>query len=464
MGSLMGSLEIALQSLLAQQGALEVTSNNIANANTPGYARQVPVFEEEPTILEGSLVFGEGVTLQQVQSVRDNVLNLQLDQATGAQAQVNAYLGGMNEVATVFNETQGAGLQNAISQFFNSFQTLSTDPTSSTLRQAVLTAGQNLASAFNQASASLGQTTASLNRSVVGDAGQINQLTSQIAALNPQIAEAQAAGQSTGSLVDQRDQLISQLSGLVDTSVVDAGNGNVTVTTANGTPLVVGAQSFALTTQVNSTTGNEDVFSQGTDITASIQSGDLGGLIQARDQGVAQAETNLDNLAASLISSVNTQSAKGFDLKGKAGGNFFAPFQPGPGGSNAGAAAQFAVAISDPSLIAASSDGTAGSNGNALALANLQNTAIIDGQDPSDFYSNFVAGIGNQVSTATAQQQATGLVVAQLQNQQTNLSGVDLDQEAANLQMYQNAYNAAAQVVAVINTLTQTTINMGNGA
>jgi len=464
MGGLMGSLEIALQSLLAQQGALEVTSNNIANANTPGYSRQTPVFEEEPPIVDGSLVFGQGVSLQQVQSIRDNVLNLQLNQATGTQSQLDSFLGGMNQVATIFNETQGAGLQNVISQFYNSFQQLSANPTDVTLRQAVLTAGQNLATAFNQTSASLGQIRTSLDQSVVQGVSQVNQLTSQIAALNPQIAAAQAAGQSTGSLVDQRNQLISQLSGLVDTSITDAGNGNVTVSTADGTPLVVGNQSFALTTQLDTKTGTQHVFSQGTDITDSIQSGELGGLIQARDQGVAQAQTNLDNLAAGLISSTNTQHAKGFDLSGVAGGNFFAPFTPGAGGSNAGAAAQFAMAITDPSKIAASSDGTAGSNGNALAMANLQSAVVVNGQDANDFYSNLVAGIGNQVSTATAQQTAAGLVVRQLQNQRDNISGVNLDEEAANLQVYQNAYNAAAQVVAAINTLTQTTINMATGA
>jgi flagellar hook-associated protein 1 len=464
MGGLMGSLQIAIQSLLADQGALEVTGNNISNVNTPGYSRQIPVFVEEPSITEGSLVFGQGVGLQQVQSVRDNVLELQLNQETGTQSQLNAYLGGMNQVATVFNETQGAGLQNVLSQFFNSFQELSTNPADTTLRQAVITAGQNLATAFNQASASLGQTRTSLDQSVVQDVTQVNQLTSQIAALNPQIAEAQGLGQSTGALVDQRTQLIRQLSGLIDTSVTDAGNGNVTVSTADGTALVVGNQSFGLTAQLDTQTGTQHVFSQGTDITESIQSGDLGGLIQARDQGVASAQTNLDNLAASVISAVNTQHAKGFDLSGAKGGNFFVPFTAGSSGTNAGAAAQFAVAITDPSQVAASSDGTSGSNGNAVALANLQSTAIINGQNPGDFYSNFVAGIGNQVSTATAQQTAAGLVVTQLQNQRTNISGVSLDEEAANLQMYQNAYNASAQVVAAINTLTQTTISMVSGA
>jgi flagellar hook-associated protein 1 len=457
MGGLTGSLQIAVQSLLAEQGALEVTSNNISNANTPGYSRQTPVLVEEPSIHEGSLVFGEGVGLQQVKSVRDNVLELQLNQETGTQSQVNSYLGGMNQVATVFNETQGAGLQNVISQFFNSFQQLSTNPTDTTLRQAVVTAGQNLATAFNQASASLGQIRTSLDQSVVQDVTQVNQLTSQIAALNPQVAAAQATGQSTGSLVDQRNQLISQLSGLVDTSVIDAGNGNVTISTADGAPLVVGNQSFALTTQPDAETGTEHVFSQGTDITESIQSGDLAGLIQARDQGVAGTQTNLDNLAASIISSVNSQQAAGVDLSGNPGAAFFT----GSLGSNIAVANNFL-----PSQIAAAtSDGTS-SNGNAVALANLQNapSPIINGQDPVDFYSNLVAGIGNQVSTATAQQTAVGLVVTQLQNQRDNISGVSLDEEAANLQMYQNAYNASAQVVAAINTLTQTTINMATGA
>ncbi|MGH9351752.1 MAG: flagellar hook-associated protein FlgK, partial [Terriglobia bacterium] len=234
MGNLSSSLNIALQSLMADQAAIDVTSNNIANANTPGYSRQRPVFDAEPPVTYGNVDFGMGASLQQVQSVTDPVLELQIDQQTQNQGQLSSYLNAMQQVSSVFNETQGAGLQSALSQFFSSFQELSTNPTDTTLRQSVLNAGQSLATAFNQASTSLGQISGSLDQSVVQTVGQVNQLTSQIAQLDAQIGKLPINTQSTGSLQDQRAQLINQLSGLVGVSITNLDNGIVSITTASG--------------------------------------------------------------------------------------------------------------------------------------------------------------------------------------------------------------------------------------
>ena len=160
------------------------------------------------------------------------------------------------------------------------------------------------------------------------------------------------------------------------------------------------------------------------------------------------------NLAAGIVNSVNAQNLKGYDLNGAKGVDFLQPVvQPTPG-SNAGAAENMAVAITDPSQVAASSDGTEGDNANALALANIQNEDIVDGQTATDFYSDLVSTVGNDVSTATDEQESVGLVLTQLQNQQSDTSGVSLDEEAANLILYQRAYEAAAEVVSAINNLT----------
>ena len=115
--------------------------------------------------------------------------------------------------------------------------------------------------------------------------------------------------------------------------------------------------------------------------------------------------------------------------------------------------------ITDPSKVAASSDGSVGSSGNLQNFTNLQTQNIINGQTIQSYYANFVAGIGNKVSTASASLEATGLVVQQLQNQQSSVSGVSLDEEAANLVKYQQAYEAAAQVVATIDSLSDYIIN-----
>jgi flagellar hook-associated protein 1 FlgK len=457
MGTLSGSLSIALQALSADQGAVAVTTNNVANANTPGYAREVPVFQENPPLTYGSLQFGTGVSLGQTQSIRDNILQIRIDQEGQQGGQLDSFVSSMQQMQTLFNEASGVGLQTPITSFFNSWQQLASDPTNLNYRQNVLTSAQNLAEAFHQISAGLTSQQTNLDLSVQQSVTQVNQLTTQIAKLNGQVAAMSGAGQDASGLVDQRDQLIQQLSGLVDVSYVSSGNNGLTLTTTSGAPLVVGNQSFSLTTGTDPTTGLTHIYSQGTDITSSIASGQLAGELEARDQQIPATLASLDTLAAGIANAVNTQSAAGYDLSGNPGGNFFVP--PPAGGTGAAAALQ--VAITDPALVAASSDGTTGSNGNANAMAALANQAIVAGQTPASYYSGVVFQIGNTVSNAQMEQSANHLVLQQLENQRGALSGVSLDQEAANLIQYQQAYDAMARVITIISDLTQSAVQLG---
>jgi flagellar hook-associated protein 1 FlgK len=200
----------------------------------------------------------------------------------------------------------------------------------------------------------------------------------------------------------------------------------------------------------------QHVFSQGLDITAKLTGGQLAGQLQIRDREIPKLQNSLDALASGLANGVNTQHQAGFDLNGAAGGNFFAP--PPIGG--AGGAASFAVAITDPTKIAASASGAIGDNANANAILALQNQAVASGQTPINFYSSVVFQLGNDISSAQTEQQSGGLVLSQIQNLQGGISGVDINEEAANLIRFQNAYQASAQVSSVIDTLMQTTINL----
>jgi flagellar hook-associated protein 1 FlgK len=409
----------------------------------------------------GSLVVGRGVSLESVQTIRDQVLELRIQQEAQHQGQLDAFVGGMNQVQALFNDAGGSGLQDVLSKFFASVQSLSTDPTNLTMRQAVLDAAQNLADQFHVEASGLQQVQSGLDQSVLQDVGQINRLTSQIAHINAQLERLLPADPSASTFIDQRNSLISHLSSLVGVSVTNVNDGSVTLTTSTGTALVLGQQSLALQTQVDPSSGLEHVYAQGKDITSTLAGGQLGGTLQARDQVVPSVQAQLDNLAASLGSAFNAQHAKGFDLSGGQGSSFFVPFVAPSPGSNAGAAAKFAVAITDPSKIAASSDGTTGSNGNALALNNLQNQTIVGGQTVTGYYATLVGTIGSQAASAISQQQAEQLVVQQLQNQRASVSGVSLDEEAANLVKFQQAYDAAARVFSIVDQLTQTTISMG---
>jgi flagellar hook-associated protein 1 FlgK len=448
------SLSIAVQALQAEQGALSVTTNNISNVNTPGYSRQVAVLNEAPTFQENGTTFGGGVTMEQFQSVRDQLLQLRIYEETQQQSNSQTQLNALNQLQGIFSDpTQGVG--GALSAFFNSISQLSTNPTDSNARQAVLTSANNLANSFHQAVTGLNTIGTGLDQAVPQTVDQINRLTTQIAKLNGQVAQLQGLGQDPGTIQDQRDELVRQLSGLVNVNVTQSEHG-LTLTTGNGVPLVVANQSYALQANANNSVLEHVYSAQGQDITSQITGGQLGGTIQIRDQVLPQLFTQLNNLASQFTTSFNTVHQAGFDAAGNPGGNFFTPQA-----SATDAAANFGVAITDPSLIAASSDGSVGSNGNLTQLIALRDQQLPSGASPTDLYSNLVLQVGNLGANAQSDVTSTNASVQQLTDQRSSVSGVSLDEETTNMIRYQRAYEAGARVVTTVDSMFDTLMAMG---
>jgi flagellar hook-associated protein 1 FlgK len=457
MSSITSVLSSATQSLLADTGALEITNNNIANANTPGYSRQIPVFQEAAPTDDGNLSVGNGVVLEGYQSVRDELVSSQIQQETQSQSSANAQLNTLQQIEPTFTtSTQDIGTE--MSALFTSLSGLSTNPSSSAERQAVLAAGNNLATAFNAASNVLTTQQTALNSPVTQDVSQINQLTQQIAALNPQIAGLTSTGQDPGSLQDQQDQLVLKLSALTNVSTTQTAQGE-TLTTGNGTALVVGSQSYALQTATG-TDGMQHVLDQnGADITTTISGGDLGGMIQMRDTTIPGLLNQLDTLANQFGTAFNAAQAKGFDQNGAVGANFFT--LPATVSGSAGA---ISMAITNPTKIAASSDGTAGSNGNVANFSAVQSNTLPGGNTPGDAYANMVYQVGSLTSNANAESTATAASLLQLNDQLSSVSGVSVDQEATNLITFQTAYQAAARVISTMQAMFSVTMTMGTAA
>ena len=454
MGSLSSSMWIAAQALEADQGALDTTSNNIANQNTPGYSRELALFTEAAPTIEGNINYGNGVVLQQIQSVRDQVLQLRIGEENQQQGSAQAQYGTLQQVQNLFSSpTQGIGAD--FTAFFNSISQLSTDPTNLAARQGVLTAAQNLASDFNSTEQNLDSIQSGLNKTVQQNVIQINSLTRQIAQLNEKVGQMQKLGQDPGTLGDQEAQLIQQLSQLTNVNQIQTENG-LTLTTGNGTPLVVGGQSFALQTTAGPS-GMTDISAQGQDITSSLQGGQLGGNLQIRDTVIPGLLTQIDNLASQFTTSINAAQASGFDLNGKAGQPLFTDT------SGPGAASNLKVAITDPSLIAASSDGTLGSNGNLANLLAVQTQALPSGANPLDTYSSLVSQTGNLTAQTQADVTASTASLNQLNSQLGAETGVNLNEETTNLMNYQRAFQAAARVVTTVDALTQSVLDMGSG-
>jgi len=455
MSSLFGTLSIALSGLSVSEQEMATTSNNVANANTTGYSREVPVVMAGDPIVEGSLSFGTGVVLQKIESLRDPILQIQMNQAKQQNGALNASLTQLQQIQTQF-ASSSSGIGADISNFFNSLQQLSPDPSDLELRQGVLTAADNLATDFHTAASSLQTQRSNIDLNVVQSVSQVNSLTAQIASVDRQISTLQNANQPTGTLVDTQNSLIQQLSGLIDVQVIPTDQG-ITLATSNGTTLVSGSQSFALSTQLGNLDNVQQVMAGSQDITGSLTGGSLAGLIQIRDQEIPSIGSSLDQLAAGLATNLNTANRNGTDLNGAVGGNIFAT----PPVDGVGAAATMAVTMTDPSLIAASSDGTTGSNGNLANLSAVADQALANGQTPIDFYASIVFQVGNDTSNTSADVDSSSLILQQLQDENGSISGVSLNEEAANLIQYQTAYQAAAHVVSTVNLLLLDAVNLG---
>src|SRR5215471_8662143 len=228
MPGLTGILDIGKQALLTQQLALQVTSNNISNVNTPGYSRQRGALQERPPVQTQAGPIGTGVQMTSVEAARDQFLEARLSsviQTTGKEETVTGYL---NQVQSVFGLSQ-AGVGDALSKFFNSFSALANDPTSSSLRYGVISAGQNLAVMFNDATKQLSDIQQNADTAVIDTVNQINNLSAKIAALNVQINNTEAAGVHANDLRDQRMEAVKDLSSLVDIHYYESSDGTFSV-------------------------------------------------------------------------------------------------------------------------------------------------------------------------------------------------------------------------------------------
>jgi flagellar hook-associated protein 1 FlgK len=456
MGGLNTSLLIGAQALDATEGALDATSNNIANANTPGYSREIALLSENPESDSVDDVSGGGVTLDGLQSVRDELLNLQIQQQTSLQSAADTESSSLQQIQTNFTTT-GNDIASALTSFSSSLAQLSANPSSAAVQQSVLSDGQNLADAFNSTANGLTSVQSSADQQVPQTVAQINSLSAQIAQLNGELGQA-PANEDGGTVQDQLDQLVQQLSGLTNVSVTQSSDGE-TITTGSGTPLVLGGQSFNLQSTAGPNGLQEVLDSNGNNITGSITGGTLGGAIQIAGQVIPGFLTQLNTLASQFAASFNAAQAQGFDSNGNAGANFFTvPANP------AQAAAGIAVADITPSQIAISSDGSADSNGNVANLSAALTNALPAGQTPANAYASLVFDVGSATSNASTQSTAIGQSLTRLTNQQGAVSAVSIDEETTNLLRFQTAYDAASRVVSTIQALDTATLNMGSSS
>ncbi len=477
MATINSAFDLIRSALDADQSALCVVANNVANVNTAGYTREVPNWQENTPVEINGVSYGTGVTQTGPTSVRDSILDQRLAQQQQMASGSGARLAALNTLQALFTPDSGSSGSTAgdigsdITCFFNSFASLEANATDNSLRQQVLSTAARLAGDISNAAASLSSQQKALDQEANGVIGQVNALTAAIAHLNQQIQSLSTPGDG-GTLADQRQQDIGQLAHLIGLNQVKTENNGLSLTTASGQLLVSGGSSFVLTT--GTVSGLTHFFIGTTDATAELSKGggQLGGYLTARDHDFPNVLDGLDRLAYSISTAVNAQNNLGTNLDGVQGTGTNASGIAGTGSTPlyifaqpaqlAGSALSMSVLMTDPNQIAAAGfGGGAGDNSNAIAMGSFATQAIVGGQTPSNYYSRFVGDLGSTASEVETENTALNASVTQLQAQQSALSGVNLNDEAAAMQQLERSYQAASEVFAVLNTIMASTLNLG---
>lgn len=463
MGTISSAFNLITGALNADQSALSIVANNVANANTTGYTEERPNWQQnQPLDLNGTY-YGTGVTETGATSVRDRVLTERLDQQQQLAAASSTRLASLTTIQALFTPDSGSSSAKAgdigsdMTSFFNSFASLEANPTNDALRQQVLSTATTLAGDISNTADSLNTQRTALDQEASGVVTQVNALTCAIAQLNQQI-QSTSPNVDAGALEDQRQQDLSQLSQLVGINQVTTENNGLSIVTTSGQTLVSEGSNYAITSGlVNGVTH----FLVGTsDITSQLASGggSLGGYLTARDKDIPGVLSSIDQLAYGISTAVNAQNVAGIDLNGAAGAAIFST----PPAAVSGSAVSMSVIMTDPNQIAAAGAGAgSGDNSNAVTMAGLAGSGIVGGKSTSNFYSNLVTMLGSTTAEVQTENTAQNASVTQLQNQNNALSAVNLNNEAASMQQLERSYQAASQVFTILNTIMGSALNLG---
>ncbi|OZB37429.1 MAG: flagellar hook-associated protein FlgK [Halothiobacillus sp. 14-56-357] len=535
--------------LLAMQQALATTGNNIANANTPGYSRErVNLASMQAQYQNGSYI-GSGVQVASVTRVYDQFITSQLNAATTTNSSLTFQNDFTTQVTQLLGDTS-SGISQQTQAFFNATQAIAANPTDATARSTFLGSAQALTDSFNRIDSQLQSLDNQIGQQASDIGRQINTYAKQVASLNGEISKAQATNPNAlpNDLLDQRDQLITQISSLIDVKANPDNQGNINLTLASGESLVL--NSTATNLSVGNLPSGLNITLGRTDITSRVNGGTLGGMLEAQSQLITPLRNQLGRAALVLADQVNQNQTAGVDLNGNTGTNLFtdvsafapqttaqptnkgtgsatgaytdptlltgqtylarydgsnwqvstvpgngaAPLTVAPGGTlnlpgldvtfagapqsgdvlnilpTVGAAGKIGVVQQSPSGIAAAAAGQPAysrDNTQIQKLFDLSSATIVgqtasgagNGSSLSESVSSAVSQAGAFAGQVQLAAKAASATLTNLTAQQQSVSGVNLDEEAANLLKYQQQYQALSQSISSANTVFQSLLS-----
>lgn len=453
-------LSTALTALYADRQALETAGNNIANVNTEGYSRQRVELQSlggnlSPSFWAQSSRVGYGVSIQDITRIRDAFLESRGLQEHSTLGEMKRTQNVMQSMELSFGEPSDNGLQAQLAEYWAVWDDVANKPDDLAARSQVVEQGNTLASYFSQTAISIRNMKQSTTDGLKSNISSLNTMAQSVADLNRAIQSAVNSGSSPNALFDQRDAIVNKMADLAGVRVEPTASGSIAVM-IGGIAIVRDDRANRL--QVDESGANivlrwdtDNNAATTTDgFPADLKGGDTGALMTALNVTIPKYLNLLNNVAADLISTVNTQHQLGIDQNGDPGIAFFT-------GTDAFTIGVSATLAADTRLVAAGASGGGPVDGeNARLLANF---AELQG-GPDAEYRRLADIMGVEAQRANRQLAIQSEITNAVDASRQAASGVNLDEEMTNMVRFQKSYSAAAKYLTVMDEVLETLINI----
>ncbi|QMD49310.1 flagellar hook-associated protein FlgK [Citrobacter freundii] len=443
----MDMINIGYSGASTAQVELNVTAQNTANAMTDGYTRQVAITSTIGASSGSSNSAGNGVQVDSIRRVSNQYQVNQVWYAASDYGYYNTQQEYLTQLETVLSD-DNSSLSGGFDNFFAALNAATTSPDDSALCEQVISESGALALRVDNTLDYIDSQSSEIVSQEQAMVAQVNTLTSGIAGYNQQIAEAEANGDNASALYDARDQMVEQLSGIMDVQVNIDDEGNYDVTLQNGQPLVSGQESstIELDTNADGTQSMSLTFAGTTSSMNTETGGSLGALFDYQNKVLTPLTGTINSMAEQFADAVNTQLAQGYDLNGNPGEPLFIYDENSSDGP-----LEVNPDITADELAFSSSPDESGNSDNLQALINISTEPLdIEGLGSvtvGEACSSIISNIGIYSQQNQTEAEAAANVYSEAQNQQSSVSGVSMDEEAVNLITYQQIYEANLKVI-----------------
>jgi len=442
--------DISKRSLATYQKAIDITSHNIANAANANYTRQRARISTEVPEKSAQFVWGTGVKIDGIDRVRDRLVEAQIISNAQSYSNYNKQSVVLGQIEQLFSEPSELGIGNLMTKFFNSWSELSVTPNSPALRNNVIFSAQNLADKVRNVNNDLNTIRADVFSEFKEKTDEVNTLLSEINEFNRQIFSFKSTNQSPNDLLDQRDVLVNDLSKLVNIKVHYDQNNMATISIGG---VFAVDQSFTNSFDMQVINNKLTLVASNNPNPIELNGGELYALSDTYSNKITSYQSKLDLIMNKLVESTNTIHQSGYDLNKSTGIKFFEGYSSGELVINGDI-------LSDPAMIAASSDGNVGNGQLARSIADIANTNLLNGQTLTENYASLISNIGNQKLTNEKLAEANQMVLENLEQQRASISSVSIDEEMTEIIKYQRSFDASAKLIQIANQMLEQIVGL----